>query len=130
MCNPRESGFPRLARMQVEHPNSSITVILRAALAFAGVALSMMAATTQAQTVRKCTIEGKVVFQASTCPVDKPATVIAPSKTAAVDVPAAPKKKTLADVIRERDGAENSRGPIREFKSDGADVLRSRMGAV
>jgi hypothetical protein len=116
--------------MQAEHPNPSIKVALRAGLALAGVALSMMAATTQAQTVRKCTVEGRVVFQASACPADKPAVVVAPAKTAAADAPAPPKKKTLADVIRERDGAENSRGPIREFKSDGADVLRSRMGAV
>jgi hypothetical protein len=122
--------------MQAEHRHPTSSLAHRAALAscfaLAGIALSMTAAPTQAQTVRKCTIEGRVVFQASACPADKPAAVVAPSKTAAVaaDVPAAPKKKTLADVIRERDGAESSRGPIREFKSDGADVLRPRMGAV
>jgi hypothetical protein len=124
--------------MQVEHRHPTSGPAHRAALtacfAFAGIALSMAAAHAQAQTVRKCTIEGKVVFQASACPADKPPAVLAPSKTAAAaaapDAPAAPKKKTLADMIRERDGAENSRGPIREFKSDGADVLRSRMGAV
>jgi hypothetical protein len=110
--------------MQAEHTNPSLIAILLGA-----VALSMMAMPAQAQTVRKCTVEGRVVFQASPCPADKPAAVV-PSKTATAELPAAPKKKSLADVIRERDAADSNRGPIREFKSDGADVLRPRMGAV
>lgn len=115
--------------MQAEHPNPSTKVALRAGLALAGVALSMMAATTQAQTVRKCTIEGRVVFQASACPAEHPAAGM-PPKSVATEVPAPAKKKSLAEVLRDRDAADQSHGPIREFKSDGADVLRPRMGAV
>jgi hypothetical protein len=83
----------------------------------------------QAQTVHKCQIEGRAVFQWSPCPVDaRVASSGAPAPAA--NPSAAPKKKTLADLLRERDGADPSRPNVREFQGDGANVLRSRMGAV
>jgi len=44
--------------------------------------------------------------------------------------PSGPKKKTLADVLRERDGAQHPQPVAREAQGDGANILRSRMGAV
>jgi hypothetical protein len=41
-----------------------------------------------------------------------------------------PRRKTLADVLRERDGAVRTQPTTHEPQGDGANVLRSRMGAV
>ena len=87
----------------------------------------------QAQTVRKCQIDGRTVFQSSPCPIEARAgavpTPAAPAVLAAApgDVP---KKKTLAEVLRERDGGDRPRPVARDSQGDGANVLRSRMGAV
>jgi hypothetical protein len=83
-----------------------------------------------AQAVRKCKIDGRVVFQASPCPPETQAAAVLPAKATAAEPAAAPKKKTLADILRERDGADAGRAPQREAQGDGANVLRSRMGAV
>ena len=80
--------------------------------------------------MRKCKIDGRVVFQASPCPPEAPAVAAAPAKAAPAETATAPKKKTLADMLRERDGADPQRAPQREAQGDGANVLRSRMGAV
>ena len=90
----------------------------------------------QAQAINKCTAGGRIVFQSSPCAVEaRPATGVAGATTATVASTAnqpseAPKKKTLADMLRERDGAAPAQPARREFQQDGANVLRSRMGAV
>ena len=114
--------MPRLPGMNVfpsQHAARSVTL---AALLLASTAL-------HAQTVRRCQIEGRQVFQSSPCPTETHvvARTMAP---AAVEPITAPKKKTLAELLRERDGSERARLPAREFQGDGANVLRSRMGAV
>jgi hypothetical protein len=87
----------------------------------------------QAHAINKCTVGGRIVFQSSPCAVEArpatrvPADAVASTATQASD---APKKKTLADVLRERDGAAPAQPAPREFQQDGANVLRSRMGAV
>lgn len=89
----------------------------------------LVCAPAQAQSVRKCTVDGRVVFQSAPCPVEARVASAAP-QAAVVDTSAAPKKKTLADLLRERDGADRGRPPAREPQGDGANLLRSRMGAV
>lgn len=95
-----------------------------------------------AQAVNKCTVGGRVVYQAAPCAIEaRPASASAsapapaPAATAEAvasnaNTSAAPKKKTLSDVLRERDGAAQAQPTSREFQQDGANVLRSRMGAV
>jgi hypothetical protein len=86
-----------------------------------------------AQAVNKCTIGGRVVYQSSPCAAEaRPGTSTAAADAVASNAtaPAAPKKKTLADMLRERDGAAPAQPLSREFQQDGANVLRARMGAV
>jgi len=91
-----------------------------------------------AQAVNKCTVGGRIVYQASPCAIEaRPAVAATPAASAAADAlasnanpSAAPKKKTLAEVLRERDGTAPAQPVSREFQQDGANVLRSRMGAV
>ncbi|MES1163414.1 MAG: hypothetical protein ABUL50_10185, partial [Rhizobacter sp.] len=91
----------------------------------------LLCAPAQAQSVRKCQIDGRLVFQSSPCPVGAHVVAsAAPQAAAAAETATAPKKKTLADLLRERDGADHGRAASREFQGDGANVLRSRMGAV
>ena len=97
--------------------------------AFASLALLLCAAA-RAQPVRKCQIDGRVVFQSSPCPIEARVAAAAAPQAAAVDTSAAPKKKGLADLLRQRDGADPGRPRASEFQGDGANVLRSRMGAV
>ena len=75
-------------------------------------------------------IDGRMVYQSTPCALEprSDAGSSAPIALAAVN-PAAPKKKTLADVLRERDGGAQARPASREAQGDGANVLRSRMGA-
>ena len=98
-----------------------------------GALLPLLCATAQAQSVHKCKVDGRVVFQASICPLEPraaaPAASVPAAQTAVADPSAAPKKKTLADLLRERDAADRAR-PIHEAQGDGANVLRARMGAV
>ena len=91
----------------------------------------LMCASAQAQSVRKCQVDGRVVFQSSPCAIEARVVASAAPQAAAVDTSAAvPKKKTLADLLRERDGTDRGRPQARESQGDGANVLRSRMGAV
>ncbi|MES2100247.1 MAG: hypothetical protein V4569_10540 [Pseudomonadota bacterium] len=101
---------------------------LHATLAVAPLAL-LLCASAQAQSVRKCQIDGHTVFQSSPCPVEARVAPAAP-QAAAIDASATPKKKALADLLRERDGADRVRPKAREFQGDGANILRSRMGAI
>ena len=83
----------------------------------------------QAQSVRKCMVDGRIVFQSSLCAVEARVASAAP-RVAVVDTPVAPKKRTLAELLRDRDASDPARPQAREFQGDGANVLRSRMGAV
>ena len=102
----------------------------------AAVSLALLSCgATQAQSVRKCQVDGRLVYQSSPCPVGARVASAAPQaagpEPVAVAVAvAAAKKKGLADLLRERDGAAQGRPPVREAQADGASVLRSRMGAV
>ncbi len=88
----------------------------------------LLCAPAQAQSVHKCQVDGRIVFQSSPCAIEAHVASAAPQ--AAAELPAAPKKKTLAELLRERDGGDHGHQPLREFQADGANVLRSRMGAV
>ncbi len=84
----------------------------------------------QAQAIHKCMVDGKLVFQSAPCVLEPPAgAASAPVSVASVN-PAAPKKKTLAEVLRERDGGVHAQPAAREAQGDGANLLRSRMGAL
>ena len=98
----------------------------------AAVSLALLSCgATQAQVVRKCQIDGRLVYQSSPCPVEARVASAAPQAAGPEPVAvAATKKKGLADLLRERDGAAQGRPPVREAQTDGANVLRSRMGAV
>ena len=89
----------------------------------------LLCASAHSQPVRKCQIDGRTVFQSSPCPAEARVASAAP-RAAAIDTPTAPKRKTLADLLRERDGADRGRPQVHESQGDGAHVLRSRMGAV
>jgi hypothetical protein len=85
----------------------------------------------QAQQVYKCRLDGHMVFQASPCrPEPAAAVAIAPVPASAASTVVAPKKKTLAELLRERDGATPVQPVTNEAKGDGANILRTRMGAV
>lgn len=89
----------------------------------------LLCASAQAQSVRKCQIDGNTVFQSSPCPVE-PSVASTASQVAPGEPAIAPKKKALADLLRARDGADRVRPRAREFQGDGANILRSRMGAI
>ena len=92
--------------------------------------MMLCAPVAQAQAVNKCAINGQLVFQSSPCPLEARTGVTAAPIVVASGNPAAPKKKTLADVLRERDGDGRAQPASREPQDNGADVLRSRMGAL
>ena len=86
-----------------------------------------------AQAINRCRIDGRLVIQSSPCPLDAPMRTSSSTTTTTTTPEAAtsgPKKKTLADVLRERDGADRPQPVAREAQGDGANILRSRMGAV
>lgn len=86
---------------------------------------------TQAHAMQRCRIDGRLVYQASPCPQ---ATQIAPQGTdqprtlAAADVDV-PVKRTMADVMREREAAIRARPVASQSQPDGARILPDRMGA-
>jgi hypothetical protein len=87
----------------------------------------------QAQAVYKCMVDGHLVYQSSLCRPPEARTSVAAAPVAVAATPpaaAAPKKKTLAELLRERDGATPTSPATREPQGDGANILRSRMGAV
>lgn len=87
------------------------------------------ASAAQAQAINKCSIGGQLVFQSSPCRLETRAGATAAPIVVASGNSTAPKKKTLADVLRERDGDVSARPVSHEPQGNGADVLRSRMGA-
>ena len=97
-------------------------------LAFAAALLCSQAA--QAQAINKCMIGGRLVFQSAPCALEPQAgAASAPVAVASIN-PTAPKKKTLTDVLRERDGGVRAPPAAHEAQGDGANLLRSRMGAL
>ena len=85
-----------------------------------------------AHAVQHCRIDGRLVIQATPCP--QPAAVAATGAVVAVaavvDTSAAPKQRSMADVMREREAAQRTRPPVQESQPDGARILRDRMGAL
>ncbi|MDP9045472.1 MAG: hypothetical protein M3O01_11780 [Pseudomonadota bacterium] len=76
--------------------------------------------------VQRCQVEGRPVFQSAPCALEaRPQTGAA---TAAAGVGS--KKKSLDQLLQERDGADRGQPRPRDFERDGAMVLRTRMGAV
>jgi hypothetical protein len=91
--------------------------------------LATLASAGHAQAVQKCRIDGRTVFQSSPCaPEPRARPVVRASAAAPVPAGVAPKKKTLADLLRERDGADLAPGAP-ERRPDGANLLPPRMGA-
>ena len=84
-------------------------------------------ASAHAQSVQKCRIDGRMVFQTSPCPLEaRPAAAAVPQAAAS----AAARKRTLAELLQERDAADRERPVSQPLRADGADVLRARMGAL
>jgi len=104
-----------------------------------GALTALLAATAvHAQAVHKCRIDGRFVYQSAICPAEPqapaaPASSRAPTAAPvalAATQPSAPKKKTLAELLHDRDGATPTAPAARDVQGDGANILRSRMGAV
>ena len=82
-----------------------------------------------AHAVQHCRVDGRLVIQASPCP--QAAAVVATGAVVAVaDTSDAPKTRSMADVMRERETTQRTRPPVQESQPDGARILRDRMGAL
>lgn len=115
--NPNRSARTTTAQVGIVAPAAAVALAL------------LLNAAAQAQPVRKCLIDNRVVFQSSPCPPE--ARIASAAPQAIANAPAiAPKKKTLAELLHERDSADPATPHARQPQSDGANVLRSRMGAV
>ena len=100
--------------------------LARPACALLWIALLLSA---PAHAVQHCRIDGRLVIQATPCP--QPAAVAATRAVVAVaDTSDAPKQRSMADVMREREAAQRTRPPVQESQPDGARILRDRMGAL
>ena len=77
--------------------------------------------------INKCRIDGQLVLQSSPCPLEAHPGVRA-AYVVATATSAAPHKRTLAEILRARDGGDPPPSPT--IQGDGAIVLRSRMSAV
>ncbi len=110
----------------------ALSTPLRAASVLAAtIALTVFSSSPAQAQVRKCQAEGRVVYQSAPCAPEARVASAAPvAQPAALQTSGAPKKKSLADLLRERDGADRGRAQPLERQGDGANVLRSRMGAV
>lgn len=98
-------------------------------LSAACIALLMYSAV-PAQSVQKCQIDGRVVFQTAPCPRDaRVAAAVAAPQPPPVAASGA-RKKTLAELLHERDAGDRSPRAAAPAQIDGASVLRARMGAV
>ncbi len=101
-----------------------------------GVFPLLLCAAVSAQAAQPCRIDGRLVIRSGACPV---ATVTAPAPAtaspasalvAAADDADAPKKRTIAEIMREREAANRKRPAAEPAQRDGASVLRDRMGAL
>jgi hypothetical protein len=86
---------------------------------------------TQVHAMQRCRIDGRLVYQASPCPE---ATQVAPRgaehpQTLAAADAEPPVKRTMAEVMREREAAIRARPTANDAQPDGAKILRDRMGA-
>jgi len=87
---------------------------------------------TQLHAMQRCRIDGRLVYQASPCPQAtqvEPRGADQPRSLAAADADA-PVKRTMADVMREREAAIRTRPTANDSQPDGARILRDRMGAL
>jgi len=131
-----EVAVPRILDMDTTTPAHASSSFIRHAWHAALIAALplLCAQAAHAQAVHKCVVDGGIVYQSSPCPAAPSAGVAAaasaPVALAATTNATAPKKKTLAEVLRERDGAAPAAPVKREAEGDGANILRSRMGAV
>ncbi len=89
----------------------------------------LMGTQAQAQTVQKCRIDGRIVFQSGPCPLE-PRAASAPGAAEAASAAAPAKKKTLAEIMSERAASDRARATESEPQGDGANVLRAKMGAL
>ncbi len=94
---------------------------------FAACIALLLSAQVQAESVNKCRIDGRVVFQSSPCPLPPPAAASAPSSAASE--PTA-KQQALARLLRQRDAGARQNVSSPGPQADGAKVLRTRMGAM
>ena len=119
--------------MRTDQPNPTSRSLARwARLAALTLAASLLCQQALAQVqVYRCQVNGHLVFQSSPCVADQPKPAAAAPVRVVEAAPAATvaKKKSLADILRERDGERPQSAP-REVQGDGANILRSRMGAV
>jgi hypothetical protein len=95
----------------------------------------IVVAQAQAEPLRRCHVDGQLVVQAAPCAGDlHPAsTALRPTPVAAGpadDVTAPPKKRRLADIMREREAENRARTKARPPQPDGSRILRDRMGAL
>ena len=85
----------------------------------------------RAQVVRKCRIDGRLVYQSSPCPIAAtPSTAQEPVAASATGASGPAAKKSLAEVLRERDALDRIPSIASESQGDGANLLRPRMGAL
>jgi hypothetical protein len=87
----------------------------------------------RADSVQKCRIDGRTVFQSSPCPLDpRAAATPAPVTAAAASAPdvAPARKKSLNELLGERHSAARTQAAESESQGDGAKVLRAKMGAM
>ncbi|KQW38181.1 hypothetical protein [Rhizobacter sp. Root404] len=89
-----------------------------------------------AHAAQPCRIDGRLVIRSTPCPVVKavapttrpPASaLVAAADEADAD---APKKRTIAEIMREREADIRHRPAAEPVQRDGASVLRDRMGAL
>ena len=123
----RSVRVSRLLRMLTETFSAALFVALRKAGFAAAIALGLCAGAHAQAAVQKCHIDGRIVFQSGPCPLLPSAVVAADSPPVAANVA---RKKTLADLLREREAAAPARPISQPLQADGANVLRSRMGAL
>jgi len=94
----------------------------------------LLCSVASAQAAQPCRIDGRLVIRSAPCPVAAahaiPATSSASALVAAVDDADAPKKRSIAEIMREREAANRNRPAAEPVQRDGASVLRDRMGAL
>ena len=117
----------RLRRMLTEPFNANLFTALRRPGLVVAMALGLCSGAHAQAAVQKCHIDGRVVFQTGPCPLLPSAVVAADPPLVAANVA---RKKTLADLLREREAAAPARPISQPLQADGANVLRSRMGAL
>ncbi len=99
-----------------------------------GVLALLLCGAVSAQAAQPCRIDGKLVIRSTPCPVVVAAARPSPAPTSALvasaDDAEAPKKRKIAEIMREREAAIRSRPAAEPEQRDGASVLRNRMGAL